>query len=726
MDQVFGYIERITFHNPENGFTVARLKQPRKKELTTVVGSLPSLQPGENVRLLGEWKQNPQHGMQFHVSKWSVETPSDVIGIQKYLESGMVRGIGPAYAKRIVKHFKDKTLAIIEETPELLLEIEGIGDKRLETIKSCWQEHKAIRSVMIFLQKYGISPYFAAKLYKVYGNETIERVQENPFALAQNVQGIGFKTADKIAEQMGFTKDATQRIDCGIEYVLGELSSEGHTCYPREEFLEKAKEMLQTEVEHRLAHMLSEGRIIEEGEFIWSKVHRLSEMGIAKEFQRLLTSPQKLREVKIEKALDWVEKTLSLSLAAKQKEAVANSLTHKLQIITGGPGTGKSTITKAILAICEKLTSQIILAAPTGRAAKRMSEITKKEAFTIHALLQFDFQNGGFKRNRENPLHCDLIIIDEASMIDTFLMYHLLKAIPSHARLLLIGDINQLPSVGPGNVLKDMIESQKIPTTQLTEIFRQAKGSRIITNAHLINEGKFPDLSISKGSDFFFIRREEPKEIVCQIVELITQRLSKRYRFDPISDIQVLCPMKKGEIGTENLNRVLQESLNPQKEYWTQGGMRFAKQDKVMQIRNNYNKEVYNGDIGQVLQIDREEQMLRVRFDKKEVDYLFSELDDLVLAYATSVHKYQGSEAPCVIIPIHTTHFMMLHRNLLYTAVTRGKRLVILVGIGKAIGIAVATDDVNRRHTGLNQALMKSLPPQEAPAESPIPALCQD
>lgn len=707
MDQIFGYIERITYTNPENGFTVARLKQPRRQELTTIVGTMPGLQPGENVRLQGEWKTNPTHGLQFVVKTCHVETPSDVVGIQKYLESGMVRGIGPVYAERIVKMFGEKTLDVIDQTPEFLLEISGIGEKRVEKIKRCWQEQKAIRHVMLFLQKHGVSPAFAQKLYKLYGDETVERLQENPYTLAREIRGIGFKSADKIAEKLGFPKDATQRIDSGIEYVLLELSEEGHTCYPLAKLVEKAQEMLEVDVQERMEVLAQEERIVIEEETVWLKGLWLCEKGIVRELDRLMEGRSRLREVNAEKAVSWVEEQLNMQLAENQKEAVKRSLEAKFHIITGGPGTGKSTITKAILTITEKLSRQIILTAPTGRAAKRMSEITRREALTIHSLLKFDFSQKGFKHNRDNPLVCDLIVIDEASMIDTSLMYHLLKAIPDHARVLLVGDVHQLPSVGPGNVLKDIIESKRIPVTELTEIFRQAAGSRIITNAHKINAGEFPDLSIEKKADFFFVKGEEPEVALEKILMLVSERLPKFYRLNAIDDIQVLAPMKRGVIGIENLNRTLQEVLNPQEDVIMQGGYRFGVGDKVMQIRNDYNKEVYNGDIGRIKKIDRVEQEVTVQFDRRMVIYPFFDLDTLVLAYATSVHKYQGSECPCVVIPVHTTHFMMLRRNLLYTAVTRGKRLVVLVGTGKAIAIAVSNNDVLKRHTGLLTFLTK-------------------
>lgn len=707
MEQIFGYIERITFYNPENGFTVARLKQPKKNDLTTIVGIIPGVKPGESVRLIGRWKNNPTHGLQFEVKECYIEAPNDVIGIQKYLESGMVRGIGPIYAERIVKKFKEKTLDVIDQTPELLLDVPGIGEKRIEKIKKCWQEQKSIREIMIFLQKYEVSPAFAQKIYKRFGENTIEQLQENPFSLCREIRGVGFKSADKIAEKLGFPKDATQRIDAGIEYLLIELSEEGHTCFPLNELCEKADEILGIDIKERIDTLVQEERIVQENGYVWIKGLWLCEKGIIRELYRLQRGACRLRAVDQQRAVAWVEEQLKIQLADQQREAVKRSLEEKIHIITGGPGTGKSTITKAILAITEKLSRRMILAAPTGRAAKRLSEITKREAFTIHSLLQYDFKERGFRRNRENPLHCDLIVIDEASMIDTSLMYHLLKAIPDHARVLLVGDIHQLPSVGPGNVLKDLIESEHVPVTRLTEIFRQAAGSRIITNAHMINQGVFPDLSIEKKGDFFFVKAEEPEEALAKILTLVSERLPKFYRFHPIEDIQVLAPMKKGVIGTENLNRTLQEVLNPQEDVLIQRGMRYGVADKVMQIRNNYNKEVYNGDIGKITKIDREEQELTVSFDGREVVYPFVDLEELVLAYATSVHKYQGSECPCVVIPVHTTHFKMLHRNLLYTAVTRGKRLVVLIGTGKAIAIAISNDDVNKRYTGLPSLLTR-------------------
>ncbi len=717
MEQLFGSVERITFQNPENGFTVMRLLVPRRKELATVVGKLPPLHPGEKVRCMGAWKNNAAHGLQFEVEECHVEAPNDLVGIQKYLASGMIKGIGPAYAEKITKAFGIKTLDIIEHSPEKLHDVPGLGKKRADKIAACWNEQKAVRRIMIFLQKYGATPLFAAKIFKFYGEEAINKIQENPFDLARHIPGIGFKMADALAEKMGYAKEGGMRIESGIEYVLHELSSEGHVCYPLIGFLKKACEMLNVDEKLILARIESlekEERILkstlETGEeALWLKRLYLAETGIARELKRLLEIKSPLRSVDCEKALQWVQETLHIELAPNQKEAVKKSLVEKLHIITGGPGTGKSTITKAILAITSKLTRKIVLAAPTGRAAKRMSEITRREAQTIHSLLQYDFKAGGFRRNKDNPLDCDLIIIDESSMIDTSLMYQLLKAIPGRARVLFVGDIHQLPSVGPGNVLKEMIESQKIPVTTLNKIFRQAAGSKIITNAHRINEGRLPDLRAEEKGDFFFVEAKEQEEVLQSICSLVSERLPKSYGFDPIDEIQVLAPMKKGMIGTHNLNTALQQILNPQKDPLMHMGAKFSVCDKVMQIKNNYTKEVYNGDIGRVVSVDHEEGEIILSFEGKEVVYTSSEMDELTLAYATSIHKYQGSECKCVVIPVHTSHYVMLHRNLLYTGVTRGKKLVVLVGSIKAIAMAVANDDVKKRYTGLKKWICNSL-----------------
>jgi exodeoxyribonuclease V alpha subunit len=721
MEQIIGHIERITFQNDETGFTVAQLQEAGRSETTCIVGSMPTLQPGETVRCFGEWKRHLIHGRQFTVSKYTTEAPADVIGIKKYLGSGLIKGIGRAYAGRIVEAFGTDTLRVIDETPERLQEIPGLGGKRIESIKLCWIEQKSIRDVMVFLQTYGVSPAYAQKIFKKYGADAIKKVKENPYNLAKEIHGIGFKTADTIAQKMGIAKDSKERIEAGIEYTLSELANDGHVCYPSDELATEAGKILECDSDRCTQSLdplrqqerieifdLLDQRILRP--FVWIRPLFIAEIGIARDINRLFKASCHLRGIDWAKALDWVQNKLNIRLAENQQKAVRMALEAKVQIITGGPGTGKSTITKAILAISEKLTSKILLAAPTGRAAKRMAEITGYKASTIHSLLEFNFKTGQFKHNRESPLDCELLIVDEASMIDTMLMYNLLKAIPNHARVIFVGDINQLPSVGPGNVLRDMISSNSIPVTMLTEIFRQAAGSQIITNAHKINNGIFPDIRNQNDSDFFFLESEAPEDVLQTIVALVSQRLPRKYGFDPLRDIQVLAPMKRGIIGTENLNTVLQNTLNPKEERLARGGRVFSEGDKVMQIRNNYQKDVFNGDIGTISAIHLVDQQLCVDFEGKEVIYDFSDIDELVLSYAVSVHKYQGSECPCVVMPVHTSHFMLLFKNLLYTGVTRGKKLVVLVGTKKALFLGIKNDEVKQRYTGLEQALVGSKP----------------
>lgn len=717
MEELFGTIERITFSNPDNGFTVARLHVKGERDLICLVGVMPGIQPGETVRVAGQWQVNPVHGRQFSVTECIISAPADLVGIRKYLESGLIRGIGKVYADKIVQAFGLDTLEVIDKEPHRLEAIPGIGPKRAQMIEQCWQEQRTIRDVMLFLRRYGVSPAYAHRIFKAYGQQAIPKLRENPYRLATEVRGIGFKSADKVAAEMGIDHDSPYRIEAGIEFCLSEMSSEGHVCYPVAEFVGIAAAMLDVDpllVRESVDRLLAARRIVTQpleagGEsYIWLRTLFLTEQGIAREVVRLCSNPSPLRPVDRERALTWVQERLHIQLASQQAEAVAAALSKKMLILTGGPGTGKSTITKAILAVTEKLTRNIVLAAPTGRAAKRMTEITKRPAKTIHALLEYDFQTGGFKRGRDAPVRCDLLVVDEASMIDTPLMYSLLKAVPNTARLLLVGDINQLPSVGPGNVLKDLIASQQVTVVTLNQIYRQARGSKIVTNAHRINDGIFPDLSGGGDSDFFYVEAEEPEEVCAKIVDLVASRLPSRYRFHPIDEIQVLAPMKRGAAGTERLNTALQERLNPNKSPITRNGRSYREGDKVMQIRNNYDKEVFNGDVGRITSIDPEIQQLTVNFDGRPVVYDFYDLDELLLAYAVSIHKYQGSESPCIVIPVHTTHFKLLNRNLLYTGVTRGKRIVVLVGTKKAIAIAVQNDEVKQRYTGLRAALLKS------------------
>lgn len=716
MEELIGFIERITFQNEENGFTIAKLKSPKIHDLITVVGFMPAVNPGETIRCSGEWKKHLIHGRQFEIQEYRMQAPADILGIKKYLCSGLIKGIGPAYAGRIVEKFGTDTLNVIDSEPDRLFEVEGIGGKRVNKIKECWAEQRSIREVMIFLQANNVSPAYAQKVFKKYGPHSISKVKENPYNLARDIPGIGFKIADDIARKLGIPKESELRTDAGIEYVLSELADDGHVCYPVEEFLEIAQKTLETEIEKirpRLEVLKQLDRIelfelFVDGQMricVWKKPLFMAESGIAREIARLKRSPTHLRNIDTDKAVAWVQQLLKIELAPQQKVAVSKALTDKVHIITGGPGTGKSTITNAILKVTEKLTGRIVLAAPTGRAAKRMSEITGKKASTIHSLLEFDYK-GGFKRNRENPIECDLLIVDEASMIDTFLMYNLLKAVPSGARVIFVGDINQLPSVGPGNVLKDMIASLYIPVTGLTEIYRQAAGSQIITNAHMINKGLTPSITNQESSDFFFIEANDNEEVVRNILGLVSHRLPKKYGFHPMDDIQVLAPMKRGAFGTENLNASLQDTLNPKDNPLFRAGRKFMCGDKVMQLKNDYERGVYNGDIGKIEKINLVEQQVIVSIDNRDVEYSFADLDELALAYAVSVHKYQGSECPCIVMPVHTSHYMLLNRNLLYTAVTRGKKLVVLVGTRKALYLAIQNDEVRRRYTGLKQALM--------------------
>lgn len=718
MEEIVGYIERFTYHDTESGYSVAQVREPKKRELTCVVGKMPGVKPGETVRCQGSWKNHLVHGRQFELNTFKSERPADLIGIKKYLGSGLIKGIGPAYAEKIVAAFGIDTLEIIDKDPNKLLSVKGLGDKKLDQIITCFKDQKSIREVMIFLQSNGVSPAYAQKIFKVYGDKSIEKVTEDPYRLARDIFGIGFKMADSIAQKMGIEKTSPYRIRAGIEFLLTKLSDEGHVCYPEKELIELAKIELEVPgVEEEISNLIEARRIerlpiVSDGvlmPFLWLRSLYVRESGIAKEIFRISQSTSPLRQVDTNRAIAWAETKLNLKLADNQKIAITKALQEKLLIITGGPGTGKSTITNAILLITQELTSRVLLAAPTGRAAKRMAEITKKPAKTIHSLLEVNFKEGGFKRDRENPLECDLIVIDESSMIDTSLLYSLLRAIPSHARVLLIGDINQLPSVGPGNVLKDLIASTLVPTIELNEIFRQAQGSAIIQNAHRINQGAMPDLRTQTANDFFFIPETSAENILNQIISLVTVRLPQKYKLQPLRDIQVLSPMRKGVIGFDNLNFALQKALNPNAPFILRAGRRLSIGDKVMQIRNNYNKEVFNGDIGTIETIDEEEQILTVRIDDRCISYEFSELEEITHAYAVSIHKFQGSEIPCVIIPLDMSQYILLTRNLLYTGVTRGKSLVILVGNEKAIAMAVRNNAIQKRYTGLKHFLLSGI-----------------
>jgi len=717
MDQLSGVIETILFTSEETGYTVARMRVSASKDPVTIVGPMPHVHPGEGVHCEGEWRTHSKHGRQFLVKHCELTMPGDVYAIQKYLGSGLVRGVGPVYAKRIVDTFGADTLKVIDETPERLREVVGIGRKRVQLMISCWEEQKSIRHLMIFLQGHSISPTFACRIYRTYGEDSVQTMKDNPYLLAKDIFGIGFKTADRVAKSLLFVQDDPRRVRAGITHVLWEVSGEGHVCYRLQDFIPKAQAILEVEaslIEKEVDFLKEAGEVIcsklpceqKEEIFIWTTPLYLAEEGIAREIARIKHGPRGIREIREEQAMTWAEKKFPhLRFSQEQRVAIIQSLREKFQIITGGPGTGKSTITLVTLLILSQVTDEIMLAAPTGRAAKRMQEITKKKASTIHALLEFDVRTKRFKRHRTNPLSAQVLIIDETSMIDTQLMYHLLKAISDHTHVILIGDVDQLPSVGPGQVFKDLIDSSILPVVVLKQIFRQGKGSRIVINAHRINAGHFPFLTNEKKGDFVFFEISSPEEILDRIVEIIKERIPKRFPFHPRYDIQVLSPMKRGILGTDHLNEVLQRALNPQSYQLTRMNRTFQVEDKVIQIRNNYDKQVFNGEIGAIASIDFSSQQMIVTFDERSVEYGFSDLDELCLAYAVSIHKYQGSESPCVIMPIHTSHFKLLFRNLFYTGITRGKRLVVLLGTKQAIAIAVRTDSATHRSTGLRTML---------------------
>jgi len=718
LTELSGQIERITYTNEENGYTIAKVKVYGHRDLVTVVGNIVAPTPGEILYMRGVWTHHPKFGEQFKVDQYETKVPATVYGIKKYLGSNLIKGIGPKMAGRIVKKFGKKTLDVIEEEAERLAEVEGIGEKRTAMIRKAWDDQKEIRDVMVFLLSHGVSSGYAIKIFKAYGNRSIAVVKENPYRLAMDIFGIGFVTADQIAEKLGFDKDSPHRIEAGIIYVLNQLSDDGHVYYPDELLLAKCMENLQVDREIIAPSLkniaLSDKIVIEEITETLEKNHNAvfltkfhtSETGIARLLAALLNAPASFRKIDTEKAVKWVEPQLDITLAEKQVEAIVNALKNRVMVLTGGPGTGKTTIINAMLKVFSRLKQKSMLAAPTGRAAKRMSETTGHEAKTIHRLLEFTLQKGGFQKNDQNPLGYDVLIIDEASMIDTILMYHLLKAVKPGTVLILVGDVNQLPSVGAGNVLNDIIASGAIPVVALNEIFRQARTSRIITNAHRINNGKLPIISPPEPkSDFYFIEQEDPEKVLKIILEMIKVRIPHSFKFDPVNEIQVLTPMHKGLVGAHNLNTQLQKELNPQGAGIIRGGREYRVNDKVMQIRNNYDKDVFNGDIGRIFRIFPDEQEVVIAFDDRKVTYDYSDMDELMLAYAISVHKSQGSEYPAVIIPILTQHYILLQRNLIYTAVTRGKKLVVIVGTKKALAMGVNNDKTQKRFTYLKNRL---------------------
>jgi exodeoxyribonuclease V alpha subunit len=717
-----GVLERVTFSSEENAWSVVKMVVGGKPDLVTAVGNLLGVQPGESLRLSGHWTTDKKYGEQFKVDSYITVKPATLVGIEKYLGSGLVRGVGKVMAERLVKHFGMETLEVIDQKPERLPEVEGIGPVRSERITTAWVEQRRIKDVMIFLQSHGVSTTYAVRIYKQYKDRAISVVKENPYRLAVDIFGIGFKSADKIASQLGISPTSPQRAKAGVLHMLATLSDEGHVFVPRPRLLSAAVEILAIDppiIDKAISDLAAAEQVVVEprpsgDDAVYLKSLHTAEAASAGRIRLLVSSEARPIRIDIERAITWFEGQQNIELADEQKEAIRRAAMSKLLVVTGGPGTGKTTLVNGIIRILEKKGRRILLAAPTGRAAKRMAETTGREAKTIHRLLEFNPKKFGFDRDASNPLEADLVILDEVSMIDTVLAYHVLKAIPLHAQLVLVGDIDQLPSVGPGSVLGDIIRSGIAEVVRLRHIFRQGAESLIVSNAHRVNEGLMPELP-PEGSkaDFFFIERNEPEEIAATLKALVQQHIPHRFGLDPVDDIQVLTPMQRGLLGVANVNAELQALLNPTGDSLVRGSRTFRVGDKVMQIKNNYDLNVFNGDIGRVRKIDAVEQEVEIAFDGRAVTYDYSDLDELVLAYACSIHKSQGSEYPCVVIPVHTQHYMMLQRNLLYTAITRGKRLVVLVGSKRALALAVKNNATEERCTMLAERLRGSAAVEE-------------
>lgn len=705
-------VERITYQNPDNGYSVMKVNVKGYNAPVTLVGNLLEVPVGSVLLCDGNWKVDKKYGSQFVADSWEEVMPATIYGIEKYLGSGLVKGIGPKFAKLIVAKFGLETIDVIENELERLHEVPGIGKKRVEKIGESWEKQKDIKNVMLFLQGYGVSTAYAAKIYRQYGKESIDKVKDNPYRLADDIWGIGFKTADGIAAKMGYEKSDLRRCRSGILYTLSQLSNDGHVYAEEEQLIKSAMQLLEVEeepVKQAMAQMIQAKDLELDNEAIYLPPFYYAECGTANRLSALV------------EAIEADKKKPTFNLAAITKEtgiqyddvqiaAIRQAIASKVMILTGGPGTGKTTTTQGIIAALKTAGMSILLAAPTGRAAKRMNEATGMEAKTIHRLLEYNPKDG-YKRNEENPLEADALIVDECSMIDILLMNHLMKAIPSGMRLVMVGDIDQLPSVGAGNVLRDIIDSKKIPVVRLTRIFRQAQSSRIVMSAHAINNGRFPDTSNGKDTDFFFIKTEDPNQVAENIVQLVKERLPKAYRL-PSSNIQVLTPMQRGVVGASNLNLALQDALNPTPVCLNRGGYSYRKGDRVMQIRNNYDKGVFNGDLGYIEEVDIEERTLIASFDGTSVEYEVSELDELSLAYATTIHKSQGSEYPIVVMPVLMNHYVMLQRNLIYTGITRAKKICVLIGATKALSYAIRNLSVLKRNTKLKERLNPLLEPR--------------
>lgn len=747
-------VERITYQNPENGYTILKCRVKDYTDLVPVVGSLLDANVGSVLLVEGNWRVDTKYGRQFIAENWEETLPATVYGMEKYLGSGLIKGVGPKFAKRIVQKYGVDTFTVIEDNVQLLIEVEGIGGKRVKMIAESWERQKEVKNIMLFLQEHQVSSSFAAKIYKQYGNDSIAVMKENPYRLADDIWGIGFKTADQIAEKLGFGKESYVRLRSGLMYTLSELSNDGHAYAEKQQLIDKASELLEASAETiimTMDEMLKKEELIPEkniqkqdqdGNYvnaIYLPPFYYAEVGVAGKLKKLASLPAgdklyvKLMEARkttgnreLSVDVERIQEKVGMTYDEIQADAIRRAATAKVMVLTGGPGTGKTTTTQGIIAAYRAYGLQVLLAAPTGRAAKRMTEATGLEAKTIHRLLECKPPEG-YQKDEENPLEGDVLIIDECSMIDIILMNSLLKAIPPSMRLILVGDIDQLPSVGAGNVLRDIIDSDAFPVISLTRIFRQAQSSRIVMSAHRINEGKLPDISNGKDTDFFFMENDDAEAAVPQIVNLVKKKLPDYYHVKP-SQIQVLTPMQRGVVGATNLNLSLQEALNPpeheifmrgrgtvtvQKECLRRSGFAFRAEDKVMQIKNNYDKEVFNGDIGMIESVNAEDRSLKVNFDGRSIEYDVTDLDELVHAYATTIHKSQGSEYPIVVMPILMNHYVMLQRNLIYTGITRAKRILVMVGSKKALSYAVRNVTVTKRNTLLKERLQGTRSIQE-------------
>ena len=708
-----GLVDRVTFHNSENGFCVLRVKARGQRDLITVIGHAAMISAGEFVQASGAWVNDRTHGVQFRASFLKATAPTTVEGIEKYLGSGMIRGIGPVYAKKLVRAFGESVFDIIEQEPGRLREVIGIGPKRAGRITAGWADQKVIREIMLFLHSNGVGTSRAVRIYKTYGVDAVRLISENPYRLARDIRGIGFRTADQIAAKLGIEKTAVIRVRAGVSFALTEAMDDGHCGLPEGELVPLTQKLLEVPedlITTALALEIQEGTVIADDldgcRCVFLTGLYRAEREIAERLGALAVGDPPWPPINADKAIPWVESGTKMALAESQKEAIRVALGAKVLVITGGPGVGKTTLVNSLLKILLAKTVGIELCAPTGRAAKRLSESTGRDARTIHRLLETDPRTGSFRRNEENALDCDLLVVDETSMVDVPLMRALLRALPDRAALLLVGDVDQLPSVGPGQVLADVIASGAMPVVRLTEVFRQAAESRIIINAHRINQGLMPSLTPIEGGDFYFVDAADAEEGIQKLLAIVQERIPKRFGFDPIGGIQVLCSMNRGGLGARSLNIELQNALNPPGEIRVERfGWTFCPGDKVMQVENDYDKDVYNGDLGIVSRIDMEESEVSVEFDGREVIYGFGDLDELVLAYATTIHKSQGSEYPAVVIPLSTQHYPMLQRNLVYTGVTRGRRLVVLVGQRKALAIAVKGARARRRWSKLRDWL---------------------